>query len=137
MHYQFIKRCKNSINIKVKEWGACGIPLSTFMNMELRSGKMKPVLKKYLVDLNTKSFKKLKESREKWKYEVTLHFKIIRIVIVIMVQYNLIKVKLLMRNHLLLLLKINEIIYFYNYHKMNFLKDHFLYRNYCPLIDYF
>lgn len=76
MYNKFIKRRKKiSIIKQVKEWGACGIPLSTFMNLELRSGKMKPVIKKYLVDLNSKSFLKLKESREKWKYEVRIKIK--------------------------------------------------------------
>ena len=49
------------------EWTAGGVPLTAMMNMERRSGKEKPVIKKSLVDLDGKPFKYFAEHREDWK----------------------------------------------------------------------
>ncbi len=48
------------------EWQAGGIPLTGMMNLERRSGKLKPVIKKMLVDLNGAPFKYFVEQREHW-----------------------------------------------------------------------
>ncbi len=48
------------------EWKAGGVPITMMMNMERRTGEMKPVIRKALVDLNGKPFKTLAEHREEW-----------------------------------------------------------------------
>lgn len=48
------------------QWTAGGTPVTMMMNLEKRHGKMKPVIKKALVNLNGKPFKVYKENREKW-----------------------------------------------------------------------
>jgi len=51
------------------EWKAGGVPITMMMNMERRNGKMKPVIRKALVDLNGAPFKKFVSLREKWARE--------------------------------------------------------------------
>ena len=46
------------------KWIAGGIPVTMMMTMEQRHGKLKPVIKKALVELNGKPFKKFVEQRE-------------------------------------------------------------------------
>lgn len=48
------------------QWIAGGVPITMMMNMEKRSGEMKPVIQKALVDLNGKPFKTFAENRENW-----------------------------------------------------------------------
>ena len=48
------------------DWIAGGVPLTMMMNMERRHGKMKPVIKKALVELDGPVFKKLEANREDW-----------------------------------------------------------------------
>ncbi|MBQ9339800.1 MAG: diphosphate--fructose-6-phosphate 1-phosphotransferase [Paludibacteraceae bacterium] len=48
------------------EWQAGGVPITMMMNMEKRSGKMKPVIQKALVDLDGAPFKYLEEHRDEW-----------------------------------------------------------------------
>lgn len=45
-------------------WVAGGIPITMMMTMEQRHGKLKPVIKKALVELDDKPFKKFAEQRE-------------------------------------------------------------------------
>ncbi len=52
-----------------EEWIAGGIPLTSMMNMEKRHGKMKPVIKKALVELDGAPFKAFSEKRETWAIE--------------------------------------------------------------------
>lgn len=47
-------------------WEAGGIPLTMMMNIESRHGKMKPVIKKALVDLDGKPFKEFAAKRTDW-----------------------------------------------------------------------
>ncbi|MDN3503968.1 MAG: diphosphate--fructose-6-phosphate 1-phosphotransferase [Rhabdochlamydiaceae bacterium] len=54
---------------KSVEWVPCGVPIVSMMNMEIRKGKSKPVIRKSLVDLNSKSFKTFANSREEWMFE--------------------------------------------------------------------
>ena len=48
------------------QWIAGGVPITMMMNMEKRSGEMKPVIQKALVDLNGKPFKTFADNRENW-----------------------------------------------------------------------
>jgi pyrophosphate--fructose-6-phosphate 1-phosphotransferase len=48
------------------EWVAGGIPITMMMNMEKRSGKMKPVIQKALVKLDNGPFKYFESKREEW-----------------------------------------------------------------------
>ncbi len=50
----------------VDQWKAGGIPITMMMNQEQRHGKMKPVIKKALVDLEGKPFKTFLAHRENW-----------------------------------------------------------------------
>ena len=49
------------------EWIAGGVPITMMMNMERRSGKMKPVIQKALVRLDGEPFKFFAKYREKWE----------------------------------------------------------------------
>lgn len=51
----------------VEEWRVSGIPISTMMTMEKRKGKLKPVIKKALVDLDGSLFRCFAREREGWK----------------------------------------------------------------------
>jgi pyrophosphate--fructose-6-phosphate 1-phosphotransferase len=48
------------------EWIAGGVPITMMMNMEKRNGEFKPVIRKALVDLNGKPFKKFVQVRDKF-----------------------------------------------------------------------
>lgn len=48
------------------EWNAGGIPITMMMNMEVRHGEKKPVIKKALVELQGKPFKYFAEHRAEW-----------------------------------------------------------------------
>ena len=50
----------------VDEWIAGGIPITMMMNMEKRSGEMKPVMKKALVELDGKPYKYFVAHRTEW-----------------------------------------------------------------------
>ena len=50
----------------VDEWIAGGIPITMMMNMEKRSGEMKPVIKKALVELDGKPYKYIVAHRTEW-----------------------------------------------------------------------
>lgn len=48
------------------EWKAGGVPITMMMNMEQRHGALKPVIKKALVELDGKPFRKFADNRETW-----------------------------------------------------------------------
>lgn len=48
------------------EWSAGGVPLTMMMNMEQRHGKLKPVIKKALVELDGKPFRAYSAHRDEW-----------------------------------------------------------------------
>jgi pyrophosphate--fructose-6-phosphate 1-phosphotransferase len=48
------------------EWIAGGVPITMMMNMEKRNGKMKPVIRKALVELDGAPFKYFASKREAW-----------------------------------------------------------------------
>ena len=51
------------------EWKAGGVPITMMMNMERRNGEMKPGIRKALVELDGKPFKKWVEKRDKFARE--------------------------------------------------------------------
>lgn len=53
--------CKSST-----EWKAGGVPITMMMNMEVRNGENKPVIRKALVDLEGKPFKYFAGHRDEW-----------------------------------------------------------------------
>ena len=52
-----------------EEWKAGGVPITMMMNMERRNGKMKPVIRKALVELDGNPFKTFAAIRDKWAKE--------------------------------------------------------------------
>ena len=56
----------NHLTDTPEEWLAGGAPITMMMNMERRSGKMKPVIKKALVDLEGAPFQHLQRMCEEW-----------------------------------------------------------------------
>jgi len=58
----------------VSEWSLGGVPLVSLMNMEIRHGKEKPVIKKALLDMQGAPFALYCKEREKWKYEDNYRF---------------------------------------------------------------
>jgi diphosphate-dependent phosphofructokinase len=59
--------CVQNLTAPISEWRVAGIPISTMMIMEKRKGKLKPVIRKALVELDGKPFKMFEEKREEWK----------------------------------------------------------------------
>lgn len=55
-----------NLTAPAEEWIACGVPITTMINMEKRHGHMKPVIQKALVDLNGKPFKYFASKRDEW-----------------------------------------------------------------------
>lgn len=47
-------------------WKAGGVPITMMMNMERRTGEMKPVIRKALVELEGKPFKTFAANRDEW-----------------------------------------------------------------------
>jgi pyrophosphate--fructose-6-phosphate 1-phosphotransferase len=54
---------------EVADWQPIGIPLAPLMHLEERKGRLELVIAKQKVDLDSHSFKLLKELREKWALE--------------------------------------------------------------------
>ncbi|MCB1110035.1 MAG: diphosphate--fructose-6-phosphate 1-phosphotransferase, partial [Chlamydiia bacterium] len=52
-----------------EKWDLCGIPITSLMNIEIRKGKEKPVIRKALVDLEGTPFKTFARNRPKWRTE--------------------------------------------------------------------
>lgn len=50
----------------VDSWIAGGVPITMMLNMEKKSGKFKPVIRKALVDLSGRPFKYFADNRQKW-----------------------------------------------------------------------
>ena len=51
------------------EWIAGGVPITMMMNLEKRNGKMKPVIRKALVELDGAPFKYFAAHRDEWERE--------------------------------------------------------------------
>ncbi len=58
--------CISNLTKDVDKWIPKGIPLTSLMDLEIRQAKQKPVIKKALVELDSKAFKFLEENREEW-----------------------------------------------------------------------
>jgi diphosphate-dependent phosphofructokinase len=56
------------------EWIAGGVPLTMMMNMEMRHGKMKPVIKKAMVELNGEPFKAFSAKRDEWAIKTSFSY---------------------------------------------------------------
>lgn len=61
--------CISNLKNSVDKWKAKAIPMTMLMNLETRHGKKKPVIKKFLVDLEGKVFKKFYTKRGSWELE--------------------------------------------------------------------
>ena len=55
-----------NLSAPAEQWIAGGIPITMMMNLEMRHGKMKPVIKKALVQLQDKPFKTFAAKRGEW-----------------------------------------------------------------------
>jgi pyrophosphate--fructose-6-phosphate 1-phosphotransferase len=55
-----------NLTAKASEWIAGGVPITMMMNIEQRHGEEKPVIKKALVELDSKPFKAFKSARDEW-----------------------------------------------------------------------
>ncbi|MGE4453943.1 MAG: diphosphate--fructose-6-phosphate 1-phosphotransferase [Sphaerochaeta sp.] len=55
-----------NLALPADEWKAGGIPITMMMNMEVRHGQDKPVIKKALVELEGKPFQYFAEHRDSW-----------------------------------------------------------------------
>ncbi len=53
------------------EWIPGGVPITMMMNLEKRNGKMKPVIRKALVELDGAPFKFFAANRDKWAVETS------------------------------------------------------------------
>jgi pyrophosphate--fructose-6-phosphate 1-phosphotransferase len=58
--------CVRNLSAPADQWIAGGAPLTMMMNMEHRHGSQKPVIRKALVDLEGKPFKRFAENRDAW-----------------------------------------------------------------------
>ena len=56
------------------EWQAGGMPLTMMMNMEERQGKLKPVIRKALVDLDGKPFRAFLARRDEWAIRTSFRY---------------------------------------------------------------
>ncbi|MCK9287406.1 MAG: diphosphate--fructose-6-phosphate 1-phosphotransferase [Sphaerochaetaceae bacterium] len=57
-----------------EQWKAGGVPITMMMNMEMRHGHMKPVIKKALVELEGKPFKYFASHRDTWAYTTSFTY---------------------------------------------------------------
>lgn len=58
-----------NLNLAPSKWKAVGIPITSMMNMEVRDGASKAVVKKALVDLDGNPYRFLVQNRERWRLE--------------------------------------------------------------------
>ena len=61
--------CIKNLKDPVEKWQYYGLPLTMLMNIEYRHGKQKPVIKKYLVSLESKSFQRFSNLRGQWELD--------------------------------------------------------------------
>ena len=55
------------LHLPTTQWKVGGVPIISMMNMELRRGKEKAVIKKALVDLDGEPMKAFEAVRDSWK----------------------------------------------------------------------
>ena len=63
--YSGYMSCVRNLTQNSREWQICGVPITSLMNLEMRKGKRKPVIRKALVDLNGKAFKSFERERSR------------------------------------------------------------------------
>jgi pyrophosphate--fructose-6-phosphate 1-phosphotransferase len=56
----------SNLHAPVSQWEGGGVPLASLMHPEMRKGKLKPVIKKSLVNLSGPSFEKFTSQRKDW-----------------------------------------------------------------------
>ena len=61
--------CVQNLTENVKDWTIAGAPIASMIHLEERKGKMKPVIRKALVELEGLPFQKFNNQREGWKTE--------------------------------------------------------------------
>ena len=66
----YLASIRNTI-APASEWIPGGVPITMMMNMERRSGEMKPVIQKALVRLDGAPFTEFAEKREEWAIETS------------------------------------------------------------------
>ena len=59
--------CIENLDQPLENWKPMGVPLCSLMNIEERHGKAKPVIRKYLVDLEGPVYQSFLQQRESWK----------------------------------------------------------------------
>jgi pyrophosphate--fructose-6-phosphate 1-phosphotransferase len=59
--------CVKNLTQPVENWTIAGIPLTSMIHLEERKGKLLPVIKKALVELDSKAFLDFQAAREGWK----------------------------------------------------------------------
>ena len=64
----------SNLSKPAEEWIAGGMPITKMMNIERRHGHDKPVIRKALVELDSKPFKFFEANREKWAIETCYVF---------------------------------------------------------------
>ncbi len=64
----------SNLSKPAEEWIAGGMPITKMMNIERRHGHDKPVIRKALVELDSKPFKYFEANREKWAVETCYVF---------------------------------------------------------------
>lgn len=60
-----------NLHLSADKWEPLGIPMVMMMNLEQRKGKLKPVIKKALVDLNAPPFKTYAAKRGEWSQKTS------------------------------------------------------------------
>ncbi len=61
--------CLKNLKGPVNDWQAFGLPINTFIHLEKRHGKLKPVIEKALVKLDALPFTEFAKIRESWALE--------------------------------------------------------------------
>ncbi len=61
--------CVQNLSQSPEHWKLAGLPITSLLNIEQRSGKEKPVIRKALVNLEGESFQLYQKNRERWAYE--------------------------------------------------------------------
>ncbi len=53
-----------NLDMKPSSWQPLGVPITSMMNIEIRNGKPKPVIRKALVEMNSKEFRTFSKGRQ-------------------------------------------------------------------------
>lgn len=61
--------CIRNLHAEPRDWQACGYPLVSMMDLEVRKGKKTPVITKALVDLSGPLFKYWQAQKQTWSMQ--------------------------------------------------------------------